>query len=1140
VGRISSSIGLITGFPIEQTVDALMQIQQRPRDLLQGVTIRLGAQRSAIQDISARLISLQITARKFSLPSLYDETKVSSSNDTALSAIITGEPAKGSFQFSPIQQVQTQQLLSSRFASNTAPIGEGSFSFRFGGFVDSDIELGVLGGGVGFERGTIRITDRSGASAEIDLSLATSVDDVLDAINTTSSVNVTASVSGDRFRLTDNTGSTSTNLLVEEVAGGSSAASLGLDVIDGTFATTEVDGDDVLRLFDGLGLDLLNDGRGVRFDDALDDLDIHLANGETLTADFHYVGETGTILSGVTAADQDNARIEFRARAAGAAAEGTVIRFEHDEGIEEGEERVFYSESEKILTFIINEGQTTADAVIAALAGHEEADALFKAVLPDTEFGNGLVRLQDTTVIDPPPASAVLDAADPDADLVFTGQIIDPDLEGVTISFVDNAAISQGEETVAFDSGSGTLVFQIDEGNTTADDIAAALNDNPLVNVFFQAEVADGASGQGLIASTDTTITAPGEIVEPISARTELTLGDVFDTINALDPTKLRAEYSADGDAIVLVDLTSGGNTFSITDLNDSHIAEDLGLSAAAISGEITGTRVLAGLRTSLLTSLDGGVGLADLGLLDITDRSGATDAVDLSTAETLDEVLSLINAASVGVNAAANASRTGITLTDTTGSTASNLIVANGDGTTTSADRLGISADTSDTTAVGSNLHLQTVTENTLLSSLNGGRGVASGLISVFDTDGTKAEFNVSGDPDTTVGDVIYDLNRLGLNVAARINDDGDGILIYDTGDGDQQLRVEEGNSTTAADLHLLGSAVEVDIEGTPTNAINASNTITVDIGTDDSLEDLVAKINELGAGVTAASFNDGSLSSPFRLTLLSDRAGSAGELLVDTSNAGFSLSETVAARDAKLLFGFSGDTKDGILVTSTTNTFDDVLAGVSLTINEATTSPVTVTVANNTATLLGTAIAMVNTFNAIRHQVEGLTAYDAESEQSGVLKGDGSLLRVETELASLLTGRFLGIGSIQSLAEIGISFTEDGELELDETAFTTKFDQDPSAMKQFLFTPDTGVSARIDALLEQLAGGDNSLLLHRSQSMSDQLDVNSLKLEFLDERLEKARERLTRQFVLSEIAIGKLQAGLSALSALVPLAPL
>ena len=107
----------------------------------------------------------------------------------------------------------------------------------------------------------------------------------------------------------------------------------------------------------------------------------------------------------------------------------------------------------------------------------------------------------------------------------------------------------------------------------------------------------------------------------------------------------------------------------------------------------ITGRRIVGGLESVLLASLNGGEGLGTLGELDLTDRSGATDNVNLAGAETLEEVLDLINAADVGITAQVNSARTGIELIDTTGASDSNLIVASADATGT-AEKLAIAVE--------------------------------------------------------------------------------------------------------------------------------------------------------------------------------------------------------------------------------------------------------------------------------------------------------------------------------------------------------------------------------------------------------------------------------------------------------------
>ena len=1234
MGRISASIGLITGLPIRDTVDQLIALQGRPRDFLRGATVELSQRQFALSDLAARLISLQVTAKQFALTESFSEHSVSSSDPSVLDATVTGDVAPGDYQFTPLRQVQAQQFLSSRLVSDTAPLGTGSFSFRFGGALDDDIELANLNGGDGFDRGHIRITDRSGASAVIDLTLARGVDDVLAQINANDQIRVTATAVGDSFRLVDETGLTLSNLRVEEVGGGGTAASLGLAGVD--VAASQVDGADVLRLFNDFSLSLLGDGAGIQFDEDGDDLEITLASGEKINVDFRFAGVEGTHPAGTTSATEDNARVRFTAVEAGSAAEGTIVQFKDDGGLSGGDERVFYDETARTLTIFISEGETTADDVIAALDADEAASALFTASTPDAQFGNGLVLLSHNTVIGPPQATAFVNAANEEGRLDFTAVVGGQQFDGVTIHFVDNAGITRGNETVVYDEVAKTLTFQIDDGFTTGDHIIAALDNDPLAGAVFTAKRADGANGAGHVRVGDSDAqTAGGAIVEPVPAGNELTIGDLLATINAAGDGKFDARIAADGERIILRDNTVGTTTFQVRQLTDSTVADALGL-GDAVGNEISGGRLISGLKTTLLSSLNGGRGLGTLGNLILTDRSNTTSIIDLSTAETLDDIIELVNSAQSGIVASINRTQNGLLLSDVTGQAASNLIVANGGGGAPAADLLGITADTDQTTVVGSDLHLQTVSQNTLLGSLNGGRGVAAGTITIFDSEGRSAALVISADEDQTIGDLIHDItNRLGLSINARINDAGDGIAIVSTvvvedlqglgtidltdrsgatasvdlssvterqdvidlinaagvgisatangaghgiiltdttgstagnlivSDADasttatrlnlsidaatftvdsgdlhlaelqQALRVDEGGGTTAADLHLLGGEVEIDEGGTLTKAIVGSTTVTISIDEDESLRDLVDKINDLGAGISASLFNDGSLSRPYRLTLTGDVPGKAGEVIIDTSGINFSLEQTAEARDALLLFGVEGAADGGLLISSSTNTFDEVVGGLSLSAKQTSDKPVSIRVEQVSTTITATAIAFVNTFNGLRGAIEGLTAFNADTNETGLLQGEGAILRIESDLANLLTGRLFGVGSIKTLREIGIDFTSKGRLEFDESIFASKFEQDPRALKQFLTSERLGFAAKIDQLLEQLAGSQNSLLVNRTEALSRRIDANNLRIDFLNERLEASRVRLTESFVRAELAIGKIQGDLAAISA-------
>src|SRR5690606_22974967 len=97
-----------------------------------------------------------------------------------------------------------------------------------------------------------------GDSDVIDLSTALTVDDVVEAINRSTEVNVTASIEGNAFRLTDNTGQSGT-LSVQEVNGGRTAADLGMAFVSASGGTTSALGDDVFSLHGDMSLSSLND-----------------------------------------------------------------------------------------------------------------------------------------------------------------------------------------------------------------------------------------------------------------------------------------------------------------------------------------------------------------------------------------------------------------------------------------------------------------------------------------------------------------------------------------------------------------------------------------------------------------------------------------------------------------------------------------------------------------------------------------------------------------------------------------------------------------------------------------------------------------------------------------------------------------
>lgn len=907
MGRVQSSVGLITGVPILDTVDQLMAIAAKPRDLIESRTGVLQQQQLAVSTLAGLIYAIKTAVVNLGKADTYQQRQITSSDPQALAASLSGKPAKGSYEFTPVRVAQSHNLLSSGFKSQTDPIGAGTVTIRFGDHVQRSASLSLLNGGAGIQRGKIRIVDRSGAFADIDLSTAQTVDDVLEAINANSTVNVTATARDGRIRLTDNTGQSVSNLRVLEVAGGRTAESLGLAGID--VAAASADGAEVLRMFDDMDLDALNDGAGVTV--------------STVLADVAYTLRDGT-----------------------------------------------------------------------------------------------------------------------------TGQID----------------------------------FSVDRVGTADDE-------------------------------------------------RDVTVGDVLRRISEQSGGKLRAEIAPDGRRFTITDLTTGEGEFTLSPLFESKALASLGLDAPAVDGVITGRRVLSGLRTVALSSLNGGSGLGALGQLSITDRTGAAATVDLSAAETLEDVIETINAAGVSIQARVNQARNGIDLVDTSGAQDGSLVVASADSTGT-AERLHLAVNGAVSSVNSGDLHLKIVSENTRLDSLNGGAGVARGQFVIQDSTGRKATVDLRSADVQTIGDVLRAINRLYLGARAELNETGDGILLRDTAGGSSTLTVSE-SGTTARDLGLARTAKRVEVEGQSQQVIDGSMTYKIELGAADSLADLKDKINALGAGFSASSLSDGS-ARPWHLALVSARQGKAGELLVDASGAGFRFDQTAAAQDAMLVFGPASSAATAMLVSSSSNTLKNVVEGMNLEIKQATGATVTVRVDSSNASLLASAKTLVENYNKFRDKLAELTAYNADAQTAAVLTGDATALRFDVDLTRLVSGQFLGAGRFRSLEEVGIGFTESGKLEFDQEKFEAAFAEDPQGVEQFFSAAETGFAARLGTLIEQLAGATGSLVSRRLEALEAKIAQNDAKIERMDKSLEAERLRLLTQFYNMELAVARIQNNLEALDSI------
>jgi flagellar hook-associated protein 2 len=892
-GLISSSTGLISGINTQQLISALLTFDQEPVTNLNNQITAEQNQESAFSTLASQLQTLQTDAQQLASPEVLGARSAASSNPSAITASASPSAPLASYLVTPVAQAQTQELLSKGFASTASPIGQGTITIKEGGFVNPSTPLGQLNGGAGVAPGEISITDRSGATATVNLGTARTLDDVVNDINQTAGIHVQASISGNSLVINDKSGSTSGNLIVQDVANGTTAANLG---VAGSVAGNTITGSDLVSLSGQTQLSALNDGNGVVTAGSVPDFVVNLKNGSS---------------------------------------------------------------------------------------------------------------------------------------------------------------------------------FAVQLGSAA-------------------------------------------------------TLQDVLNDINNSSQNNGQLTASISGTHLVLTDNTGGSGTLSVTTLNGSSAAANLGiLGTEQGGGVLTGSQIISGVDTVLLKDLNGGSGITTPGKIQLTDRSGATATVDLTGASTLNDVISAINGAGLGLAATVNSAGDGIQINDTTSKTASNLIVADVGGGTT-AQNLNIAANSATNTVNSGDLNLQYISANTPLSQLNAGAGIQTGSFQITDSNGKSAVVNLTGSKIQTVGDVLTAINTSGVGVHATINTTGDGILLTDIAGGTGTMQVADQGGTTAASLNLAGSAVK--------GQINGAFKYTLSVGPNDTLTTLQQNLLNSGAPVTSNILNDGSSSQPYHIMIGSSQSGLAGRLLVDTGTTGLSLSTLTPATDAVIQVGSGSG--NNLLFTSSTNNFSNILPGLTVNVAGTSTSPVTVTVGQDSSSLVGAVQTFVNDFNTVSNTISQDDSYNTSTSSGSVLYANSTVEQISNSLMNTLTG-YYGSGSDQtrSLLEMGITLNN-GQLSIDTTALQAAIAADPTGVQDFLGNASTGMATQLSTALQNFSAPYTGLIGQQNQTLAQQITDQQSTITFLNAQIATKTTQLQDEFANMESNLATIQSQGTALQQLASLA--
>ena len=319
------------------------------------------------------------------------------------------------------------------------------------------------------------------------------------------------------------------------------------------------------------------------------------------------------------------------------------------------------------------------------------------------------------------------------------------------------------------------------------------------------------------------------------------------------------------------------------------------------------------------------------------------------------------------------------------------------------------------------------------------------------------------------------------------------------------------------ASAAYASGSTVGA---GTLTVSVG-SQSMNIDVSATDSISSIATAINQASGnpGVQATVVNG---ANGAQLLLTSTKTGVANGFTVSAgsgSSAGLSsLASTLdtagsnEASDASLSI-------DGIAVTSASNSVSGALNGVTL--NLAATGSTTLTVSQDTSAVTGAVSDFVNAYNSYISTVGTLSSYDPSSKQGGVLLGDTTLMSVQRQVNSVLSGSVAG-NSIGSLAALGITRNADGTLSSDSAKLSSALQGNPGAV-QDLFAGTNGYATRLNSMLDGFTSS-NGILATRTASIQSQLSNLSQQSTALTARMNVYATQLRQQYTALDTLMSSL----------------
>jgi flagellar hook-associated protein 2 len=278
-----------------------------------------------------------------------------------------------------------------------------------------------------------------------------------------------------------------------------------------------------------------------------------------------------------------------------------------------------------------------------------------------------------------------------------------------------------------------------------------------------------------------------------------------------------------------------------------------------------------------------------------------------------------------------------------------------------------------------------------------------------------------------------------------------------------------------------------------------------------DNTVSGVVAAINNatgingasLGLTASVVQISPGK----FRLQISAKDTGAAGQFTLD----GFGPTTVVrTGTDATIDLG------GGLVVSSATNTFSDLLPGTTITVTRPTVG-VTVAAAVSPDALADKISAMVNAANAALTEARTQSAYNTTTKTGGPLVGDSTVRDLTSRTIDVVTTAIAG----GSPTDAGLAVDRSGTITFDRGAFLALMAADPAKAQALA----GGVAGALSGVADGATDSTSGSLTLAVQGRASAITELTNRIADWDTRLAGRQAALQQQFSAMETALSSLK---------------